>query len=127
MTYFLILFCVLFCQMIWKTRRRIHRLPNIQLEVTSGGFEWSCMFSGQATATLLRRLYYNKGGQSQWLAALVQAIGFPILIPFYFMSSPSSSATTNSLVISNYTNPPSISTLTMVYGVLLALYALGPT
>lgn len=41
--------------------------------------------SGQATATLLLRLYFDKGGNSQWLATLVQIGGFPILIPLMFL------------------------------------------
>ncbi|XP_047339806.1 purine permease 21-like [Impatiens glandulifera] len=39
---------------------------------------------GQSGATLLRRLYYEKGGKSIWLASLLETIGFPILIPFSF-------------------------------------------
>ncbi|GFP94902.1 probable purine permease 9 [Phtheirospermum japonicum] len=44
---------------------------------------------GQSSATLLGRLYYNEGGNTVLLAALLETIGFPILIPFalYFSSS----------------------------------------
>ncbi|KAL3615172.1 hypothetical protein CASFOL_040833 [Castilleja foliolosa] len=44
---------------------------------------------GQSSATLLGRLYYNQGGNTVLLAALLETIGFPILIPFalYFSSS----------------------------------------
>lgn len=38
---------------------------------------------GQAAATLLGRQYYDKGGNSNWLATLVQLAGFPILLPYY--------------------------------------------
>ncbi|XP_052202880.1 probable purine permease 10 [Diospyros lotus] len=37
---------------------------------------------GQSVATLLGRLYYDKGGNSKWMATLVQPAGFPVLIPF---------------------------------------------
>ncbi|XP_022136106.1 probable purine permease 11 [Momordica charantia] len=36
---------------------------------------------GQSVATLLGRLYYDKGGNSKWMATLVQSAGFPILLP----------------------------------------------
>lgn len=41
----------------------------------------------QSAQTLLLRLYYNNGGSSKWMETLLQAIGFPILIPLYFLSS----------------------------------------
>ncbi|CAN4082085.1 unnamed protein product [Withania somnifera] len=45
------------------------------------------VLSGQAIGTLLGRLYFEKGGNSKWLATLVQTIGFPILIPFLLITS----------------------------------------
>lgn len=41
---------------------------------------------GQTTGILLLRLYFDKGGNSKWMATFVQTAGFPILIPlkFYF-------------------------------------------
>nr|AFK38479.1 unknown [Medicago truncatula] len=39
---------------------------------------------GQSSATLLGRLYYEKGGKSKWMATVVQLAGFPILLPYYF-------------------------------------------
>ncbi|KAE7996249.1 hypothetical protein FH972_000984 [Carpinus fangiana] len=51
------------------------------------------VLSGQSAAMLLGRLYYNKGGKSKWLATLVQVAGFPILIPYYCISSPASPTT----------------------------------
>ncbi|KAL2901556.1 Purine permease 21 [Bienertia sinuspersici] len=43
---------------------------------------------GQTTATLLGRLYFDKGGNSKWMATFVQSAGFPILLPLklYFSS-----------------------------------------
>ncbi|MCL7042671.1 hypothetical protein MKW94_003000 [Papaver nudicaule] len=48
---------------------------------------------GQTVSTLLGRIYYDQGGNSKWMATLVQTIAFPILfIPLFFIpSSPKSS------------------------------------
>ncbi|XWS19792.1 hypothetical protein CRYUN_Cryun31cG0046800 [Craigia yunnanensis] len=43
-------------------------------------------FCGQTAGTLLIRLYYEKGGNSKWVGTLVQVVGFPILLPYYFIS-----------------------------------------
>ncbi|KAI3496976.1 hypothetical protein L1887_39355 [Cichorium endivia] len=72
------------------------------------------LIAGQATATLLGRLYYDKGGNSKWMSTFVQSAGFPILIPLLLFFQP----TTTSAA----TSPPPISTLLLVYlffGVLL--------
>lgn len=44
------------------------------------------LLSGQATGVLLGRLYFDKGGNSTWLATLALTIGFPLLLPFLFYS-----------------------------------------
>lgn len=53
------------------------------------------VLAGQATATLLGRLYYDKGGKSKWTGTLVQLVGFPVLIPYYFICILSKNPTSN--------------------------------
>ncbi|XP_021280170.1 probable purine permease 11 isoform X1 [Herrania umbratica] len=83
------------------------------------------LIAGQAAAVLLGRFYYDQGGNSKWMATLVQTAGFPILFFPFFLLRPSreSSASTTS---------PSIKTLALLYfvlGVLVAgdnmLYSVG--
>ncbi|XVE88340.1 hypothetical protein DITRI_Ditri19aG0061700 [Diplodiscus trichospermus] len=45
------------------------------------------LLAGQSVATLLGRLYYDKGGNSKWTATFVQTAGFPVLIPLYYLSA----------------------------------------
>ncbi|XP_022715623.1 probable purine permease 22 [Durio zibethinus] len=76
--------------------------------------------SGQSIATMLGRLYFDKGGKSQWLATLMQLAGFPIIILYYFFTKNSTATSTN-------TRPPSILILASVYvclGLLVAIYCL---
>lgn len=84
------------------------------------------VIAGQSIATLLGRLYFDKGGHSKWLATLVQTIGFPLFLPLYFLSK--RNPPENHL----NPNPPSILVLLTAYisiGILLAadslLYSLG--
>ncbi|XP_014522719.1 purine permease 21-like [Vigna radiata var. radiata] len=73
-----------------------------------------------SAATLLGRLYYEKGGKSKWMGTLVQLGGFPILLPYYFITAPKNLTTNNSI----HPNQPSATMLAFVYvsiGLLLAL------
>jgi len=90
---------------------------------------------GQSSATLLGRLYYEKGGKSKWMATVIQLAGFPILlIPYYFFISSTKKFTTNKNNNINIIHPnqPSIFMLAFVYvsiGLILAficyLYSVG--
>ncbi|PON47129.1 Purine permease [Parasponia andersonii] len=52
------------------------------------------ILAGQSAATLLGRLYYDKGGNSKWMATIVQSAGFPVLIPLLLFFSSSVKLTT---------------------------------
>lgn len=80
---------------------------------------------GQAAAVLLGRFYYDQGGNSKWMATLVQTAGFPVLCIPYFLLRPSKDTSTSS-------SSPSIKVLASLYfvlGVLVAgdnmLYSIG--
>lgn len=84
---------------------------------------------GQSVATLLGRLYYDKGGNSNWMATFVQLAGFIILLPLYYFTSPSKNPDANS---NSSSSPPSVLVLTIMYlcfGVFVAadcmFYSLG--
>ena len=67
------------------------------------------VLSGQVAATLLGRLYYEKRGNSKWMGSLVQIAGFPVLLPYYCISTPKN-PTRNSIH-----SEPSASMLALVY------------
>ncbi|KAM7508890.1 hypothetical protein LguiA_019343 [Lonicera macranthoides] len=83
------------------------------------------LLAGQCAAVLLGRFYYDKGGNSKWLATLIQTLGFPILlIPFFLLPSshqPSTQSRSYSI--------PTISIIYIVLGVIIAgdnmLYSIG--
>uniref|UniRef100_A0A1D1Y2H5 Probable purine permease n=1 Tax=Anthurium amnicola TaxID=1678845 RepID=A0A1D1Y2H5_9ARAE len=69
----------------WATRRRWRWWLTVALNIVF-------LVAGQTAATLLGRLYYDEGGNSKWMATLVQSAGFPILVLAYFFF-PSQAAT----------------------------------
>ncbi|KAK4414326.1 putative purine permease 11 [Sesamum alatum] len=71
---------------------------------------------GQAASVLLGRFYYNKGGNSKWMATLLQTAGFPILLVPYFFLHPSDESPRLP------TSPP-ILTLSAIYCIIGALVA----
>ncbi|XP_065879474.1 probable purine permease 10 [Euphorbia lathyris] len=82
------------------------------------------LLTGQTSATILGRLYFDKGGNSKWMATFVQTSGFPLILLFYFLHNPTSENT--------QPNPPSNLSLLFIYtvfGIFLAansfLYSLG--
>lgn len=74
------------------------------------------LIAGQAAAVLLGRFYYDQGGNSKWLATLVQTAAFPILyIPLFLLPA--------SQEVSSSSRYPSFVTLALVYLVLGAILA----
>ncbi|KAF5944006.1 hypothetical protein HYC85_018083 [Camellia sinensis] len=91
------------------------------------------VLAGQTVAVLLGRLYYDRGGNSKWMASLVQVAGFPVLLPLLYFNSPSTkNQTPHNHEHNHRSKPPSLLTLTSLYiflGVFLAgmsmLYSIG--
>ncbi|EOY27780.1 Purine permease 10 [Theobroma cacao] len=85
--------------------------------------------AGQSVATLLGKLYYDKGGNSKWMETFVQPAGFPVLIPIYLLSSAYKTLKEDST--RNIKSPPLLVLAAMyaALGILLAadclLYSLG--
>ncbi|GLT52585.1 hypothetical protein SLA2020_259170 [Shorea laevis] len=74
---------------------------------------------GQSAAILLGRLYFDKGGNSKWMATLVQPCGAPLLLPLYFLLAGKGSEENGRNV-----NSPSVLVLVVVYvslGVIIAV------
>ncbi|KAE9617932.1 hypothetical protein Lal_00037879 [Lupinus albus] len=80
---------------------------------------------GQSGAVILGRFYYDQGGNSTWMATLVQTVAFPLLyVPFFLIPSPPEASTSSA--------PPSIKIIVLIYfalGLLLAannmMYSVG--
>ncbi|KAI9127188.1 hypothetical protein K1719_001747 [Acacia pycnantha] len=97
-----------------KNKKRHQRWLRIALYVVS-------VLLGLSAATLLGRLYYQEGGNSKWLGTLVQVVGFPILLPLYFIPASKHPSATNTI---NNHEQSSISKRAIVYvflGLLVAL------
>ncbi|XP_010097761.2 probable purine permease 11 [Morus notabilis] len=96
-------------------------------------WQWWCLVSlnvifllvGQAAAVILGRFYYDQGGNSKWMATLVQTAAFPLLyLSLFFLPSSQHSLTSS--------GAPSIKILASIYfclGVVIAgdnmLYSVG--
>lgn len=86
------------------------------------------LLSGQTMATILGRLYFDKGGNSKWMATFVQTAGFPFILVLYF-TSPLKNPTTNNTIKPN--SPSKLIRLLIytTFGIFLAancmLYSLG--
>ncbi|KAG9453000.1 hypothetical protein H6P81_005904 [Aristolochia fimbriata] len=80
------------------------------------------LLSGQSVATLLGRFYYDQGGNSKWMATLVQTVAFPFLIiPLILVNSRFSSSP--GAITPSSRRPPSVTTLVPIYfflGLLIA-------
>ncbi|KAI6703486.1 hypothetical protein NL676_012622 [Syzygium grande] len=83
------------------------------------------VLSGQSVATLLGRLYYNKGGHSKWLATLVQLVGFPILLLLYFIPTPKQPSDPNNTHIQTDAQAPSQSQSPPLKSLALVYLSLG--
>ncbi|KAI3916379.1 hypothetical protein MKW92_028985 [Papaver armeniacum] len=87
--------------------------------------------AGQTVATVLGRLYYQKGGSSKWMGSFVQSAGYPVLfIPLIVVKLYSPQPT--SFTTATNKNSPSVFTLALLYlslGLLMAgiqiLYSYG--
>lgn len=77
---------------------------------------------GQSAATLLGRLYYDKGGNSKWMATFVQSAGFPVLFPLLCNFQPRAKSN-KKLINDSPKTKPKVSILIPLYlafGLLLA-------
>lgn len=78
------------------------------------------LLAGQSAATLLGRLYFDKGGNSKWMSTFVQSAGFPILLPLVFFFSPSTcTATRTRSSISRLKKTSTLALLYVPFGFLL--------
>ncbi|CAL0306084.1 unnamed protein product [Lupinus luteus] len=69
---------------------------------------------GQSTATMMVKSYYDKGGNSKWMGAFLQFVGFLILLPYYYISS-LKKATRNDFNSNQSSSSSSTSMLALIY------------
>ncbi|XP_051132132.1 probable purine permease 11 [Andrographis paniculata] len=109
-----------------KDRARDYRHPLHKLT----GLQWwisvvvniLLLVVGQSAGVLLGRYYYDEGGNSKWMASLVQTAAFPILfIPYIFLrpfdEPPNSGSSSSSSSV------PSVLILGTIYFIIGALIA----
>ncbi|KAK0579454.1 hypothetical protein LWI29_026529 [Acer saccharum] len=97
----------------------VHRPENVRhwIRIAIHAF---FVLSGQSVATLLGTLYFKKGGNSKWMATLVQLAGFPVLFPYYCIPKSKKTKT-----VKIQTKTPSFLVLSSVYifiGLFIAVY-----
>jgi len=89
------------------------------------------LLGGQSSATLLGRLYFEKGGKSKWIATFVQSAGFPVLLPllFYFQTHAKSTNESNNHSSKTKTKLSTRFSLYLAFGLIVAvndlMYAYG--
>lgn len=79
------------------------------------------LLAGQTVATILGRLYYDKGGNSRWMGTLAQTAACPLIFLLYFIS-PLNNPPTKDI----NSNSPSTLVLLLIYiifGAFLAAYS----
>ncbi|GFP91275.1 probable purine permease 9 [Phtheirospermum japonicum] len=78
------------------------------------------VLAGQSIGTLLGRIYFVNGGQSEWLATLVQVVGFPILFPFLWVTTAKKPQTET-----NNTKKPSNPLTLITFYIAIGIFAAG--
>ncbi|KAL8468428.1 hypothetical protein ACS0TY_031585 [Phlomoides rotata] len=85
------------------------------------------LIAGQSVGTILGRLYFDNGGESKWMATLVQTAGFPVLFPFRWFTT--AKKTVRSEPITPKPFPTILITFYIAIGIFLAadnmLYSIG--
>ncbi|KAL1560415.1 putative purine permease 10 [Salvia divinorum] len=87
------------------------------------------VLAGQSVGVILGRVYYDNGGKSNWLATLVQVIGFPVLIPFQFFTTTTTTNNDNDTNLNTRRQKLTLAAFYVAIGIFLAvdcmLYSIG--